>query len=1431
MKSNYQMAVTKMANNVFNAAKALTYKSFNLSFVTNGGTEIPAVSYQLFSKLSAPSVETTRDHYEFEGWYTDAKFTNKITDWSSLTMPYNGMTVYANWTLTAVSVIFVENGGSNIDDYVGVAGDKWTGPETEPTRTSFEFAGWYYDDISFSEPVDWDTFVIPEGGVTLYAKWDFASYTITFNTNGGTAVEPIEAMYTSLVQKPADPTKPGCGFIGWYLNSSLTGNPVSWPLSMPSYDITLYAAWNENGYTVVFDSNGGSAVSSITSSVGLGVTRPGDPSRAGFVFAGWYYDKALTDAVDWNSFRETSGEIRLYAKWTALKYTVSFNTNGGTPINSVTLDCGTIYDIPETTLKDYVFAGWYYDEALTIPVEGDFAVPAYNVVLYANWEPEPDTARVTLKTDVANTTTNGTIVTGTVSQGDIINVTVNLETNYIVGSHSAIVYYDSNYFEPAMDGKAYTTVHNGNAAAITSGFITMLDNTDEDGVDYNVWGNGTVTGKVNIITPIVAFYPASWRANATTLNTAYSSYKYVQVGVAQNAGSVNGGYAVEADPAQDLFTFQLKVREDAPITDGTNYANILIPTEAVRTDTNTYTKNMKVYATKTSANAYSSTNTQTLYGMDYYLIDNDVRLQVTAMETATINFDANGGVTVDPITAKVGSTITLPTTTKQNYTFKGWTLDGVAVDADAYLVTAGTVTLKAVWEADMTTYTVRHYKQNVALTGWEADYETETIDAQIGQNVTAAAKNYEGFTCSNTASGIVLAGGNLVLSLYYTRDSHTISFNTSGGSSVNAITAAYGATVKAPADPTRNGYKFLGWYYGASEYTFTTMPAEDITLVAQWEQEFYNVTLYNGTETYKAYTNKAYGDVITLDTPEAPANYKFDGWYTDADFNNKYTSDTYTVTASQNFYAKFVIDGYEIALYVNNELKGTVNVLAGSALTQADVDEIYTVPAGYTMSAWKLNNVDIALPYTPTSSINLYATVTVKRVNFYFFINDGEGDEFIYYDGTNGQDFDPTYTVTANYGNAFKAPEISEVEGYEFDGWYTDRELTKAYEIPATMPEDGLYLYGTYRSLNATVTFDINGAEGTTPDAIDGIIGTNIDLPDASGFSKTNYEFAGWSTSKSADDIVTSYAIPEGGATLYAIWTAKMVKVFFNANGGEGTVAEIEIAAGSAVELPDGSELSKEFFTFAGWALTEDGEAIDTYTVGEEDATLYAVWTQNYVTIYFNANGAEGTVEEMTVAAGSAVELPDANELSKEFYTFAGWALTADGDVLDSYTAGNADATLYAIWVENAIEVIATEENNAIVDYENAVIFGLESGITLDTIDEYIAVSGNGYIEISNYVTYLGTGTVVTLKHNETDEVIATYSLVLFGDLNGDGLVTSVDQTMLKKAANGSLELEGAAKIAADLNGDGIFGDSTDYALMKQVLKGKAEINQTWNIG
>ena len=257
----------------------------------------------------------------------------------------NGKTV-KNAVIEKVNIIkFDMNGhGDPIESQILKIGDKAQKPE-DPFETGYTFGGWYTDRVCI-KPFDFSQVVT--GSQTLYSKWTINKYSVEFDMNShGQAIETQSVEYMEKVVKPEDPTATGYMFGGWFYDKELT-KPYDFDTAVTE-DFKLYAKWTINTYTVKFNMNGyGESIESQRVKYKKKAVKPEDPSETGYTFEGWFSDKALTKAYDFDSV--VTKNLILYAKWTVNIYTVKFNANGGSgTIESVKVNYGEEYVLPECT--------------------------------------------------------------------------------------------------------------------------------------------------------------------------------------------------------------------------------------------------------------------------------------------------------------------------------------------------------------------------------------------------------------------------------------------------------------------------------------------------------------------------------------------------------------------------------------------------------------------------------------------------------------------------------------------------------------------------------------------------------------------------------------------------------------------------------------------------------------------------------------------------------------------------------------------------------------------------------------------------------------------------------------------------------------------------------------------------------------------------
>ncbi|PEL05849.1 InlB B-repeat-containing protein [Bacillus sp. AFS017336] len=223
-----------------------------------------------------------------------------------------------------------------------------------------------------------------------------AKQTVAFDSQGGSSVDSQIVSYNDSITSPK-PTKTGYTFVGWYKDVAGT-QAWNFATDQVTASTTLYAKWNINKYTATFNSNGGSAVTAKTVNYNSVVTKPANPTRKGFVFAGWYKDAALKTAWNFTTDKVTANTT-LYAKWTVATPTGLKAAKASTTsvkVNWASVSGVSGYEIVRATKSDFsdkvtktTTSGTYTATGLVKGKTYYFKVRAYTLVgkvkVYGNY--------------------------------------------------------------------------------------------------------------------------------------------------------------------------------------------------------------------------------------------------------------------------------------------------------------------------------------------------------------------------------------------------------------------------------------------------------------------------------------------------------------------------------------------------------------------------------------------------------------------------------------------------------------------------------------------------------------------------------------------------------------------------------------------------------------------------------------------------------------------------------------------------------------------------------------------------------------------------------------------------------------------------------------------------------------------------------------
>ena len=361
---------------------------------------------------------------------------------------------------------------------------------------------------------EWYAVVDNGGAASVSPTWSFTTeapvpmHTVTFNANGGSGTMAPQAANVPTALTLNTFTRTGYSFSNW--NTAANGSGTSYADGAVydfSANVTLYAQWTANTYTVTFDANGGSAASPTSKQVTFGSAYGtlATTDRTGYTFNGWFTAASGGTQVTAATIVTTASNHTLYAQWTANTYTVTFDANGGsTPSpTSKQVTFGAAYGTLATTDRTgYTFSGWFTAASGGTQVTAATIVTtASNHTLYAQWSTLPNHT-VTFKA-------NGGI-------GSDYTQTTNTSTSLILNTFTRTG-YAFNHWNTASDDSG-TTYTNGQIYD----FLADMDlyaqwTANAYTVTFDANGGSTPSPELKVVT-----YDSAYGTLATTDRTGYT---------------------------------------------------------------------------------------------------------------------------------------------------------------------------------------------------------------------------------------------------------------------------------------------------------------------------------------------------------------------------------------------------------------------------------------------------------------------------------------------------------------------------------------------------------------------------------------------------------------------------------------------------------------------------------------------------------------------------------------------------------------------------------------------------------------------------------------------------------------------------------------------------------------------------------------------
>lgn len=1064
------------------------------------------------------------------------------------------------WDYNKYSITYNTNGGKVDQEYVKAEyGQQIT--ISNAIREGYTLLGW--SSTGDENNIDYrpGNNITIKQSLILDAIWQLNDYTLTFDGNNGSIIgdSTITGKYRTEVQLPKA-ERARYTFEGWATEPDATEPEYNDKLRLKE-NLTLYAVWKPEQFTITFNGNGGTTkVESVIEDYNTKVDLP-IAERPGYTLLGWDENQEATKATySTNSKYTIKGNTTLYAIWSINTYTVTFNAREGT-VNQNTIEgtYNTEIRLPEATRKGYELLGWSEDAKATQPQYTNTYVIKENKVLYAVWNTKRYTVVLdanggqigdstdSIKSITNNYLTNITLPTATREGYTFTGWATNI--NAILGEYKTNYEIQDNITLYAIwTSDKYTITFNGNGGIVETETISANFNSDIILPEATRSGY-TLVGWDIRASSATAKYEAGKEYTVQGNITLYAIWKANKFDIILNG---NGGAFVYGNGnkieqisyqkyASDTITMPMqKTTNGYPVIQRNGYTFKGWATEA-GSDVIKYQPGKTYSVSDIVAN---STNLYAIWQINKYTItfnrnssDNSIKINGESTE----NYH---------ITENYLENVALPAATRNGYTLLGWLENPTDTTVDASGTVGTTVTITedktyyAIWEANPTEIVFYPNGGNIIVNGEQTNEKTQYItryESTINNNVSELAPSRQGYTFEG----------------WYTSEN--------GGSQV------YGT----------NGKGIIGTNYWDEEgkwiYTLNSLK-----LYARWKEKTYTITFDpnggNITENTKevVYNSTKNNNVSSLNPTKT--GYIFNGWYTErtegiqvyknngssnANSNTFWNSNNQWVyTDDITLYAQWTPITYTITYNGNGSTSGSTPQSSHTYDEAKKLTENGFERTGFEFVGWstqatgskQYSNSEsvVNLSSQNGSKITLYAVWKEEEYTITFNANGGtiqEDTKKVVYSSTQNNDvsaLNPTKT------------------GYIFSGWYTSTS-------------GGIQVYGSNGKCNVN----------------------------ANGY---------WTSSKQW--------IYTDNITLYAQWTAITYQIVFNGNGNtSGSMTNMECKYGATYSLSSNG-FKKDGYEFIGWATSANGEVVyqnqqeisNLTSTNGTTINLYAKW--KFILIY-----------------------------------------------------------------------------------------------------------------------------------------------------------------------------------------------------------------------
>ncbi|GHT78029.1 hypothetical protein FACS189464_0750 [Bacteroidia bacterium] len=999
-------------------------------------------------------------------------------------------------------------------------------------------------------------------------------------------------------------------------------------------------------YTVTFVPQNGDANTTASIIKNSTIATPTLPACTGYNMGGWYKDVACTDKWNFTSDLVTN-DISLYAKWSVINYTITYNNVDGAINNNpatYTIESDLI-TLVNPVRAGYEFDGWQEGSSIAAGSTG-------NKFFTAQWTPITYTISYILNggTNHASNPADYTVEENIVLQ----NPTKNGYTfiGWVEGSSIATGSTGNKTFTAQWTPTNYTisyelnggTNHTGNPAnyTIESAVIT-LQNPIKTGYTFGGWqeGSNIAAGSTGNKT-----FTAQWTPTNYTISYELNGGTN-HVGNPDNYTIESSGITLQT-PTKTGYTFD-GWQEGNTIATGSTGNKTFTAQWTLTNYTISYKLNDGTNHTGNPANYTIESSVITLqtpvktgYTFGGWQEGSNIAAGSTGNKTFTANWNAisysitynnlNGvSNNSNPTTYTIENNISLASPGERSgYAFMGWE-EGNSIVAGSM----GSKTFTAQWST-ATAYTVTYI-----LNGGTNNPGNPPAYTVESPNITLQAPAKTGYTFEGWTEGnSITAGstGNKSFTAEWSVIRYAISYELNGGTNHTGNPANYtiessGITLQAPA---KTGYTFEGWTEGNTVAAGST---GNKTFTAQWSITNYAISYElnggtNHTGNPANYTIES--SVITLQVP-VKTGYTFNGWA-------EGSSITAGSTGNKTFTAQWTPTKYIISYELNGGTNHTGN--PANYTIESTVITLQTpARAGYTFGDWQEGNTIAA---GSTGNKTFTAQWTPVNYTISYELNGG----------TNHVGNPDNYTIESSVITL----QVPVKTGYTFNGWAEGSSITTGSTGNKTFTAQ-------WTPTKYIISYELDGGTNHTGNPANYTIESTVITLQTP--ARAGYTFGGWQEGN------TIAAGSTGNKTFTTQWTPVNYTISYELNGGTNHVGNPDTynieSTGITLQRP-----AKTGYTFTGWT---EGNTIATGSTGSK--TFTAQWTPIHYTISYTLDGG---INHVNNPATYTIE----NNVTLQNPTKAGWVFMGwiEGNVIR--LGGTGNLTFTAQWALGAKPVINT---------------------------------------------------------------------------------------------------------------------------------------------